>query len=156
MAHYDSIGTAYTTTRRPDPRIEAWIVWALGDGEDTVTYVASAQPVTVTLDGVANDGATGENDYVRADVEDVFGSPGDDTLTGNDGPNVIVGGFEGNDSLIGGGGHDDLSGRRGDDSIDADDGVSDRVVCGDGVDSATVDDKDHVAASCEAVTVSAS
>ena len=47
--------------------------------------------MTVTLDGVANDGAAGEGDQVGVlvagvvDVEKILGGAADDTLNGNDG-----------------------------------------------------------------------
>src|SRR5213075_615176 len=44
---------------------------------------AAANPVTVTLDGVANDGGSGENDNVGTDVENIDGGAGDDTLIGS-------------------------------------------------------------------------
>lgn len=43
-----------------------------GPGHDSVSYEGA--PVDVTLDGVANDGAAGENDNVLLDTEDVYGT----------------------------------------------------------------------------------
>jgi Ca2+-binding RTX toxin-like protein len=72
-----------------------------GEGTDTVDYAARGGPVTVTLDGQANDGEAGENDNAEASVENVTGGAGDDTLTGGDGDNVLTGGA-GNDTIDGG------------------------------------------------------
>jgi Ca2+-binding RTX toxin-like protein len=59
-----------------------------GSGDDTTDYSArAAETIVVTRDGLYNDGAPGENDNVRADVENVLGA---DTLDGeaanDDGP----------------------------------------------------------------------
>jgi Ca2+-binding RTX toxin-like protein len=66
-------------------------------------------PVSVSLDGAANDGEAGEQDNAQPDIEQVVGGRGDDTLVGNDEANVL-GGFDGGDTLRGGGGADVLSG----------------------------------------------
>ncbi|MEV4626370.1 methyltransferase domain-containing protein [Micromonospora sp. NPDC049523] len=42
MAIYDSIGTTYNTTRRPDPRVAAQITAALGDARTVVNVGAGA------------------------------------------------------------------------------------------------------------------
>jgi M6 family metalloprotease-like protein len=47
-----------------------------GAGDDTVDYSHRTGTVAVTLDGVANDGAPGEQDNVLADVEHVLLPPG--------------------------------------------------------------------------------
>jgi hypothetical protein len=49
-----------------------------GPGRDDTSYSRTA-PVTITLDGVANDGEAGEADNVQ--VEDVFTGDGNDTIT---------------------------------------------------------------------------
>jgi Ca2+-binding RTX toxin-like protein len=78
-----------------------------GAGEDTVDYSARAtNGVTVTMDGLAaNDGETGENDNVGADVEGLIGTSHVDAITGNALNNTIRGG-DGNDALNGGSGDD--------------------------------------------------
>ena len=91
--------------------------YAGGAGNDTVDYSARTAPLTVTLDGQANDGEAGEGDNVGTDEEVVVGGAADDSLTGDDSANVLLGG-PGNDVLAGGAGADVLSG-------------------GDGVDTAT-------------------
>src|SRR6185295_14762220 len=68
-----------------------------------------APNLTVSIDGVANDGDTGEGDNVKTDVETVVGGDGADTLTGSSGNNKLVGGI-GNDSLNGAAGDDILDG----------------------------------------------
>ena len=137
-------------------------------GVDTVRYrAASATPrVTVTLDGVANDGVPGENDAVAPNVENVavvglrFGVPPLETvivpeattLTGDAGPNELTA-DDGDDTLVGAAGNDILTAYGGDDTIDTRDGFLDRVHCGTGTDSVTADTLDLVDADCETVSV---
>jgi Ca2+-binding RTX toxin-like protein len=71
-----------------------------GLGWDTVTYGERTNPVTASIDGVANDGEAGEGDNVGADVENITGGSGNDTLTGDYRPNTLIGG-NGNDKLYG-------------------------------------------------------
>lgn len=120
-----------------------------GPGDDVVSY-SGTTGVSVTLDGMANDGAPGEGDNVGADVEDIFGSDGPDTLVGDGGANTIDGGA-GNDRITGGAGKDALFGGDGDDVINAQDGQVDRIDCGAGSDDATVDRNDIVH-NCEHIT----
>jgi Ca2+-binding RTX toxin-like protein len=89
-----------------------------GGGDfDRADYTSRRAPVSVTLDGVANDGEAGEGDLVASDVEDVYGGSGNDVLVGNGGPNTLVGGA-GNDVIDGGGGYQDsAAGDNGDDTI---------------------------------------
>jgi Ca2+-binding RTX toxin-like protein len=82
-----------------------------GDGFDFMNYSASATSVVVRLDGVANDGPSGENDNVRPTVESVRGSPQADSLTGSSGPDTLMG-WDGSDFLVGNGGGDTLLGDR--------------------------------------------
>jgi Ca2+-binding RTX toxin-like protein len=78
-----------------------------GGGDfDRVDYSSRTEPVSVTLDGVANDGQAGEGDNVMPDVEDVTGGAGDDFLRGDSVSNTLVGG-PGNDVIDGGGGYQD-------------------------------------------------
>ena len=77
-----------------------------GAGIDTVDYSARTVALVVTMDGAAaNDGEAGENDNVKADIENLKAGSGDDTITGNALSNVITGG-PGNDVLNGGAGDD--------------------------------------------------
>jgi len=129
-----------------------------GPDFDEVHYddeVGRTGRVIVSLDDVGNDGndATNERDNVRSDVEDLFGTSGDDVLNGDDDSNVIYG-FEGNDTITGAGGFDvlfgdgDFSSMSGNDTIYARDGLGERVNCGAGVDKVVMDDIDGVS-ECE-------
>jgi Ca2+-binding RTX toxin-like protein len=139
----------------------------LGNGIDTVYYpdyitVCNpgcndvSNPVSVTLDGVANDGAPGENDNVATDDVTVWepccGSPtpGNANIVGDAGTNSLQG-SGGNDTIDGGAGNDFLYGNSGNDTINANDGFADRVDCGDGTDVANVDEFDQVSGTCETV-----
>jgi Ca2+-binding RTX toxin-like protein len=94
-------------------------------GTDTADYSTRSAPVTVSLDNVANDGATGETDNVKNDVENVTGGTGNDALIGTTTANVLAGGpgtdsldgDTGNDVLDGGTGADDLTGGAGTDTV---------------------------------------
>ncbi|MEZ4267238.1 MAG: calcium-binding protein [Myxococcota bacterium] len=79
-----------------------------GAGTDTVDYGARLLNLTVTLDGVGNDGLSGELDNVGVDVENIIGGKGDDALTGSNISNKIQGG-DGDDTLSGGTGNGDCS-----------------------------------------------
>jgi len=116
-----------------------------GDGVDRVSYLGpeweNYNPVSVTLDGVANDGQAGEGDNVGVDVENVTGGMGDDTLVGNAAANTLIG-ESGNDNLQGLGGDDYLNGGYGNDTITGGDGADtlqgdygdDTITGGDGAD----------------------
>jgi Ca2+-binding RTX toxin-like protein len=121
-----------------------------GTGQDSrVDYSLRAVGVSVTLDGLANDGAPGENDNVAPHTGRVDGTDFNDTLTGSsfgqvleggDGNDVVDGmggddfvvGNEGDDTLTGGAGSDGLSGDEGDDIINMADGEDDQYVSCDG------------------------
>lgn len=142
-----------------------------GDGEDTVTdYAGRAFGVKVTLDDVADDGAPGEGDNVRSDVEDVIGSSGADTLIGNAADNQLDGGAgddtiaggdgndgldggPGRDTLDGGSGQDDLVGGAGADMLKTRDGQTDRANCGGGTDAVEGEARDDIAGNCENVAI---
>ncbi|HEX3669623.1 MAG TPA: calcium-binding protein [Acidimicrobiia bacterium] len=137
-----------------------------GPGTDLLDDSGEQSSVSVTLDGVANDGIAGENDNAMADVEDVDGSSAADTLVGNGSANELDGG-DGNDVIRGLGGDDGLDGGRGDDSLDggpgtdllsgdsgADalrtrDGSADESSCGAGVDTVLADQLDPLRPDCE-------
>jgi Ca2+-binding RTX toxin-like protein len=133
-----------------------------GAGIDRVTYTHydASQPVTVTVDDVADDGAAGESDNVGTDIEYVYGTPGDDHLSAA--PTHELGisfwGFAGNDTLIGTEQSDYLFGGPGTDALDARGGNdivrggedADALTCGDGFDEFEVDASDtNTAADCE-------
>ncbi|MEA2220739.1 MAG: hypothetical protein QOJ35_3365 [Solirubrobacteraceae bacterium] len=108
-----------------------------GDGRDLANYDerGPSEPVTVTLMTPGDDGAAGENDTLLG-IEDVYGGASNDTLVGDDGPNLLVGGpgvntlsglggddeirgGDNRDVITGGPGSDRLFGGGDDDSIDA-------------------------------------
>ena len=124
-----------------------------GSGRDIVVYGQRGVPVVVTIGAGANDGVAGERDNVKADVESVQGGRGNDVLTGNNRANRLFGGG-GNDRVLGKGGSDVLIGAGDDDRLDAREGATaagraaqagavDRVVCGEGNDTALVDPVRH-------------
>jgi ELWxxDGT repeat protein len=93
-----------------------------GDGDDLLDYTDRTQNLSISLDGVRNDGAAGELDMI-GDVETVLGGWGNDS---------IIGSFR-NDDLRGGGGHDTIRGNGGADTLDGADG-DDALFGGDGDD----------------------
>jgi Ca2+-binding RTX toxin-like protein len=113
------------------------------DGRDTVSYENRDSPVTVTFNGIADDGEPGEKDNVASDVEIVLGGPVADTLVGDARPNVLNAG-KGEDYVIGGAGPDALEGGPGIDVMRSRDNSRDVVSCGEGIDLAIVDRRDAV------------
>jgi Ca2+-binding RTX toxin-like protein len=106
-------------------------------GTDSVLYSSRTTPVSIVLDGLANDGAAGEQDNVSRNNEVIFTGTGSDridataapsrvTLSGGDGSDTLLGGSAidqliggpGADSLYGGGNTDILDGGEGSDSLD--------------------------------------
>ncbi|MDX6650902.1 MAG: hypothetical protein QOJ97_2853 [Solirubrobacteraceae bacterium] len=83
-----------------------------GDAADVVDYGDRTQPVSLSVDGQANDGETNEGDNIAGDVEKLIGGSGSDSLSG---ASTQLGG-PGNDrltdgeSLYGEGGNDTLVG----------------------------------------------
>jgi Ca2+-binding RTX toxin-like protein len=88
-----------------------------GLGTDTVSYADRTADLSVRLDGLANDGQTGEADNLLR-VESITGGSGNDVLVGDLFRNVLVGG-PGNDSIAGLGQDDVLAGGPGRDILDA-------------------------------------
>jgi Ca2+-binding RTX toxin-like protein len=97
-----------------------------GPVRDSVSYADHSTPVSITVDGQANDGSAGENDSLTG-VEEYRGGSGDDTLTGS----------EGADSLNGGPGADLIIGAGGDDVLDAGVSNADHIIGGAGHDRLT-------------------
>ncbi|MGW0810744.1 calcium-binding protein [Nonomuraea sp. NPDC002799] len=96
-------------------------VFAGGPGVDTAAYNNRTAALTITLNGVANDGAAGEGDNLMSDVENVFAGSGSDVVTGNGVANEIRAG-QGADTITGLGGNDTLNavdGAGGNDSLNA-------------------------------------
>jgi RTX calcium-binding nonapeptide repeat (4 copies)/Putative metal-binding motif len=106
----------------------------------------------VSLDGIANDGlgAPGSGN-VHGDIEELRLDQGNDVVTGGPGPETIRA-DSGNDIIDGGGGHDFVDGEEGNDTITATDGLGERVDCGKGTDTASLDDVD-ASLDCETVSV---
>jgi Ca2+-binding RTX toxin-like protein len=69
-----------------------------GAGRDTASYRLHAPTVNVSPDGVPNDGVLGEGDNNLSDVENIQGTGGNDTLTGNNSANSLLG-LGGSDTL---------------------------------------------------------
>ena len=85
-----------------------------GPGRDLARYLWHQSGVTVSINGMADDGNVedgppGARDNVAADVEDLQGGVADDTLTGSAGANRLFG-YAGSDVLDGAGGDDVLHG----------------------------------------------
>jgi hypothetical protein len=146
---------------------------------DVVSYGDRLAPVSVVVDGQANDGERGEGDNVQATMERIRGgrandfisagassSPGmvlegeagDDVLVGGLGADDVrggpgsdrIGGGAGSDVLTGGDGSDAIVGDAGNDLVDAADGAKDTIDCGAGsTDSASLDRSDTGARGCE-------
>ena len=135
-----------------------------GNNADAVDYGNRTNGVSVSLDGLRNDGEPGENDLIDG-VRGVIGGSGNDRITGNefrnrlrggggddtidagDGPDLLFG-EDGNDELRGGRGNDHIEGGAGDDTLHGDDaeennpalGISDSLFGGDGNDQLLTDD----------------
>lgn len=114
-----------------------------GAGLDIASYAGYTAAVTVTLDGVANDGAPGIDggttaggDAVAANVEGAEGGKGNDTLRGNNGPNQLFG-DGGTDLLAASGGNDLLEGGTEPDTFGGGSGI-DTVSYADHVFSSTI------------------
>ena len=124
---------------------------------DVQLITCSPRDLVITIDNQANDGAAGENDDVRDDVEDISittifqgsGGAGRANLTGSAAFNVIAGSPQG-DLIDPAGGSDIVWANDGDDVVQARDGSPDRVECGPGNDTANVDQFDLVLG-CETV-----
>jgi len=143
-------------------------VLAGGRGTDAVDYSDAVAGVRVDLDGRADDGVAGEQDNVRPDIEDIFGSRfrdvlrgggaanditggrGADTLAGGKGPDGLAGG-DGADRIVGGKGRDLLAGGGSADRITSRDGGPDEVLCGSALDRVKADRSDRIAADCDRV-----
>jgi Ca2+-binding RTX toxin-like protein len=135
-----------------------------GDGNDTASYRDHFFPLTVDIDGIADDGSGGgaEGDNVQTTVENVIGGSSSDTITGNNANNTLAGGPGfGIDNLIGGGGGDNLSGGQNQDTMEGQagkdeinsrgDGFTDTDNCGTETDTVIVDSFDTVNPDCEIV-----
>jgi Ca2+-binding RTX toxin-like protein len=85
---------------------------------DTVSYAQRAAVITVTVGaGTTDDGASGEADDIKSDVEIVTGGTNDDVLTAAPGIAITLNGGPGNDTLTGDSGADTLNGNDGNDIL---------------------------------------
>jgi RTX calcium-binding nonapeptide repeat (4 copies) len=108
-----------------------------GPGLDEVAYGGS-EPLRLSIGDGANDGASGEGDDIREDVEGLTGGRGDDVLVGDEDGNRLIA-YSGRDVLRAGGGDDELIGWGDGDELDAgpgadsvDAGALDRPLLADG------------------------
>jgi Ca2+-binding RTX toxin-like protein len=136
-----------------------------GAGNDRLTY-DTEEPLTIDLDGVADDGRPGEGDNAGVDLEDLEGGPAADDLTGNDSANQIEGGDgsdtisgrggpdallgeDGNDRIDGGAGVDEIDGAGGNDALRSRDSSPDEVNCGSAGDTLLADSLDDFTVTCD-------
>lgn len=91
------------------------------DGNDTADYSARTANLSLTQDGVANDGQAGETDNLASDVETIKGGGGNDLIQAKlyDYFNHALFGNGGNDTLLGSSGIDTLDGGAGNDRMDS-------------------------------------
>ena len=123
-------------------------------GVDALSYEGRTDAVSVTMDGVANDGASGEKDNVAGTIERFILGDGDDFFIGTGRTQIVNGGAGadtirgggGGDSLTGGAGRDSILGEGGDDVIFAFDTEIDTIHGGSGTDVAERDADDVVSA----------
>lgn len=109
----------------------------LGPGyPDRAVYASALGPLELSLDGIANDGAAGEDDNLL-EAEFVQGGAGDDLLIGSH--------RRLQEELVGGAGADTIAGLEGDDLLWAGDG-DDRILGGPGADGILGLDGNDVAA----------
>ncbi len=86
-----------------------------GTGTDLVRYAGASDGVTANLTTGTATGGGGNDTFIA--VENLSGSPSNDTLVGNSGNNVLSGGG-GNDNLVGNAGNDTLNGNAGNDTLE--------------------------------------
>jgi RTX calcium-binding nonapeptide repeat (4 copies) len=139
-----------------------------GGGADEVSYGGS-EPLRLSIGDGANDGAAGEGDDIREDVESLTGGRGDDVLVGDDDANRLIA-YGGHDVLRGGGGPDQLIGWNDGDELDAGagadvvqagaldrplllDGEADRLDCRSAAPVIEADSFDHLIACAPRVTM---
>ncbi len=112
----DGDDTVLVSGGAPD-QADVYDLGAKPGDHDYIDYSAATYPVSVSLDGIANDGAPGEADQVLG-AEEVLGGTADDVLIAAAGAEpYVVSGSAGNDLIIGGAGNDSLAGDGGDDTI---------------------------------------
>jgi hypothetical protein len=107
--------SAGVTMMLADPGLDGRDVYLGGNGADTVSYAARRQPLELSFDGAADDGAAGEGDRIATKIDKVVGGAGEDRLTG-DAKRQDLNGGPGKDVIRGGGGDDVLKAGRGADA----------------------------------------
>jgi Ca2+-binding RTX toxin-like protein len=112
-----------------------------GSGSDTASYASRTASLKLSLNGLYDDGSSGESDRIGTDVENLTGGKGADTVTGNSAVNVLSGGA-GNDLVTGGSGKDKLYGQDGNDTFQSIDSLADALSGGAGTDRAHRDSID--------------
>ena len=85
---------------------------------DEVDYSSRRAPLTIDLDGRADDGERGERDRIDGDVEDLYGGSAADRITSFNQPSTLAGGA-GNDVIGGVVNTDELFGNGGCDRLNA-------------------------------------
>lgn len=110
---------------------------------DILFHPLAEGPLTIDLTAGT---ATGEGTDTLADIEDAYGSPGDDVLTGSDQANFLVG-FGGSDQILGLAGDDLLDGDAGPDGDPLP--GTDTIDGGDGADTCL---NGETLANCESTT----
>jgi Ca2+-binding RTX toxin-like protein len=107
-----------------------------GANSDVAYYSNRTEDLDISLDDVQNDGAAGEDDHIRSDVEHVYGGSGDDWIVGNAHRNRLRGGAghdtllpgRADDTVVGGEGRDHLFGGHGNDTADYSIGTNDLLI----------------------------
>jgi Ca2+-binding RTX toxin-like protein len=87
-----------------------------GPGSDWARYSHRTADLSLTIDGVANDGAAGEQDNLFLSTENAGAGMGKNTLVGSNGPNRLAA-VGGPNTFVGGPGNDNLTGGGGDDTF---------------------------------------
>lgn len=120
-----------------------------GAGVDAGDYKTRDVDLNISINNLAGDGQSGENDNVRTDIEKIIGGSAADTINASGAAaGVVLDGADGDDDLtgspfddvlVGGAGNDSASGGAGDDRIFVEDGEDDDFDGGDGDDVAFAD-----------------
>lgn len=116
-----------------------------------VVYI-DLRSLSVTLDGLANDGPAGRGDNIGPGVDGVFGGDGADTIGGNQRGNVLDG-DNGSDGITAGAGDDVVTlatyNDVGADAVGLETRGADSAACGSGRDIVYYDSSDNVLDDCE-------
>lgn len=130
-----------------------------GPGIDSVSFARTPIGVTARIGASVSADPCVREDRILSTVENIEGSPQNDVLSGDRGPNKLLGrngddvlrGDSGPDALVGGLGADSLFGESGTDSLFARDGAADpAVVCGPGPgpERVVADTNDSISGTC--------